>query len=290
MKRYEFIDQHRAEFPVLRMCAVLSVSASGYYAWRSRPVSVRAQENQRLTAEITEVYEASRKTYGSPRIYQELAARGRSVSQNRVARLMQTGNIAVKRKKKRKITTDSCHAYPIAPNILNRNFTAARPNQKWVGDITYIPTAEGWLYLATVMDLFSRKIVGWALEPTLESGLVEKAFLMAAQNRKPPKGLLHHSDRGSQYAGDLYRQLLADYNSIVSMSRTGNCYDNAAMESFFSTLKCDQVHAQNYQTRREAKTDIFGYIEGFYNPIRRHSAIDYLSPVEFERRYYNNFA
>lgn len=290
MKRYEFIDEHRHEFLVQRMCNVLGVSASGYYAWRSRPLSQRAQENHKLTTEIVEVHEESRKTYGSPRIYKELVARGRSVSENRVAKLMQAGNIAVKRKKKRKITTDSRHDYPVAPNLLNRNFKADRPDQKWVGDITYIPTAEGWLYLATVMDLFSRKIVGWAMEATLESSLVEQAFLMAVQNRKPPKNLLHHSDRGSQYAGDLYRKLLADYNIIVSMSRTGNCYDNAVMESFFSTLKCDQVFAQNYQSRQEAKTDIFGYIEGFYNPVRRHSTLDYQSPVEFERRYYNNFS
>jgi transposase InsO family protein len=290
MKRYEFIEEHRGEFAVRRMCEVLGVSASGYYGWRNRPLSARARENQKLTVEIAEVHEASRKTYGSPRIYEELIARGRQMSKNRVARLMRAGKIAAKRKKQRKITTDSRHDYPIAPNLLNRNFTAECPNQKWVCDITYIPTAEGWLYLAAVMDLFSRKIVGWAMEATLESCLVEKAFRMAAKNRQPPKGLLHHSDRGSQYAGDLYRSLLADYNIIVSMSRTGNCYDNAAMESFFSTLKCDQVHAQNYQTRQEAKTDIFGYIEGFYNPVRRHSSLGYLSPLEFERRYYKNFS
>ena len=203
---------------------------------------------------------------------------------------MRAENIGVYRKKRRKITTNSNHDYPIAPNLLNREFTAERPNQKWLGDITYIPTAEGWLYLAAILDLFSRKIVGWAMDDNMESHLVEQAFIMAIQNRKPPQGFLHHSDRGSQYASDLYRACLADYNIQVSMSRTGNCYDNAPMESCFSTLKCDRVHRQNYQTRQQAKTDIFRYIEGFYNRSRLHSSLGYLSPENFERQFFENLA
>ena len=192
------------------------------------------------------------------------------------------------KKRKRKITTNSRHNYPVAPNFLNRDFTAKVPNEKWVTDITYIRTAEGWLYLAVVMDLFSRMIVGWAMDATMSAALVKKAFKMAVSKRKPLKGLLHHSDRGSQYASDLYRSTLADYHVRVSMSRTGNCYDNAVAESFFSTLKREQVDEQDYLTRQQAKTDIFSYIEGFYNPERRHSTLDYLSPAQFEQRYYNS--
>lgn len=284
------MDEHRDQFPVQRMCTVLTVSPSGYYAWRKRPASKRSQKNKKLVVEISKIYAESGATYGSPRIYEELVDRGHRVSKNRVARLMQAENIGVYPKKRRKITTNSKHDYPIAPNLLKRDFTTDRPNQKWLGDITYIPTAEGWLYLAAVLDLFSRKIVGWAMDDNMETQLVEQAFRMAARNRKPPKGLLHHSDRGSQYASDLYRACLADYNIQVSMSRTGNCYDNAPMESFFSTLKCDRVHRQNYHSRQEAKTDIFSYIEGFYNRSRRHSSLGYLSPENFEHQFFQNLA
>ncbi len=284
------MDEHREQFPVQRMCTVMGVSPSGYYAWRNRPTSKRTQENKKLVVEISNIYAESGATYGSPRIHEELLDRGHSVSKNRVARLMQAKKIGVYRKKRRIITTNSTHNSPVAPNLLNRVFTADRPNQKWLGAITYIPTAEGWLYLAAVLDMFSRKIVGWAMDDNMESQLVEQAFLMAARNRKPPKGILHHSDRGSQYASDLYRACLADYNIQVSMSRTGNCYDNAPMESFFSTLKCDRVHRMNYLTRQEAKTDIFRYVEGFYNRSRRHSSLGYLSPENFERQFFLNLA
>ncbi len=280
--RFEVIDGYRNAFPVDRMCQVFEVSASGYYAWQNRPASRRTQENAELLKEIQDIHQMSRQTYGSPRVHAELVARGLAVGKNRVARLMRAEHIRARRKK----TTDSHHNYPVAPNLLNQEFESQRPNQKWLSDITYIWTAEGWLYLATVMDLFSRKIVGWAMEDTLASCLVEKAFGMAVQTRQPAAGLLHHSDRGSQYAGDPYQVQLARYYMQVSMSRTGNCYDNAPMESFFSTLKVDQVHFQNYESRQEAKTDIFEYIEGFYNRIRRHSSLGYLSPVEFERQYY----
>lgn len=273
------------------MCAVLAVSASGYYAWCVRPISGRAQENQALEAKIRVIYAQSRQTYGSPRVHAELMARGFSASKNRIARLMRTKHIQARRKKKRKVvTTDSQHALPVAPNRLSQDFQAQGPNEKWLTDITYIPTAEGWLYLAAIMDLFSRKIVGWAMEVTLESSLVEKAFQMAVQNRQKIHGLLHHSDRGSQYAGHPYQTLLAVHQIQVSMSRTGNCYDNAPMESFFGTLKNEHVHFQEYQTRAEAKTDIFAYIEGFYNRTRRHSSLGYLSPEEFEREYYKRLS
>ncbi len=288
--RYRFIQGHQDEFPVQRMCSVLGVSPSGYYAWQTRPVSPRVQANQKLIPEIRAIHIRSRKTYGSPRVHAELKADGFRVGKNRVARLMRADNLQGRRKKKQPRTTDSQHSYPVAPNRLNRDFQAARPNEKWLADITYIPTAEGWLYLAVVLDLFSRKIVGWAFAATLESCLVEQAFQMAVQDRPALRGLLHHSDRGSQYAGGAYQRLLVDQQVQTSMSRTGNCYDNAPMESFFSTLKCEHVHFQNYQSRQQATTDIFSYIVGFYNRQRRHSSLEYLSPEEFERRYYSNLS
>jgi putative transposase len=289
--RYQFIQAHQDEFPVQRMCSVLGVSPSGYYAWQTRPVSQQVQANQKLMPAIRAIHIRSRKTYGSPRVHAELKADGVRVGKNRVARLMRAENLQGRRKKKQPRTTDSQHSHPVAPNHLNRDFQATRPNEKWLADITYIPTAEGWLFLAVVLDLFSRKIVGWAFADTLESCLVEQAFRMAVQDRPPLiSGLLHHSDRGSQYAAGAYQQLLIDQQVQISMSRTGNCYDNAPMESFFSTLKCEHVHFQNYCTRQEATTDIFAYILGFYNRQRRHSSLGYLSPEEFERRYYTNLS
>jgi putative transposase len=288
--RYQFIQAHQDEFPVRRMCDLLGVSPSGYYVWRGRPVSARSQANQKLAMEIRAIHARSRGTYGSPRVHADLRLRGFWAGKNRVARLMRAENIQGRRPKKQPRTTDSQHSYPVAPNRLNRDFQAARPNQKWLADITYIPTAEGWLYLAVVLDLFSRKIVGWAFAATLESRLVEQAFRMAVQNRPVLTGLLHHSDRGSQYAGEAYQQLLLAQRVQVSMSRRGDCYDNAPIESFFSTLKCEHVHFQNYRTRAEAQTDIFSYIVGFYNRQRRHSSLGYLCPEEFEQRYYINLS
>jgi putative transposase len=288
--RYQFIQDHQGEFPLQRMCSVLDVSPSGFYAWQTRPVSPRVQANQKLLPAIRAIHSRSRKTYGSPRVYAELRACGFSVGKNRVARLMRAENLYGRRKKKQPRTTNSQHSYPVAPNRLNRDFQATRPNEKWLADITYIPTAEGWLYLAVVLDLFSRKIVGWAFAATLESCLVEQAFRMAVQDRPVLSGLLHHSDRGSQYAGGAYQRLLVGQQVQTSMSRTGNCYDNAPMESFFSTLKCEHIHFQNYRTRQEAMTDIFSYIVGFYNRQRRHSSLGYLSPEEFEQRYYINLS
>jgi putative transposase len=277
----------REAFSVRRMCNLLEVSASGYYAWRERPPSQRAKANDALVKEIKAIHNQSHKTYGSPRVHAELVNRGFRVGKNRVARLMQAENIQSQRKKKRQSTTDSRHNYPIAPNLLQQNFQAAIPNEKWLSDITYIPTAEGWMYLAAILDLFSRKIVGWAMEDHLESELVELAFQMAVHNRQKVSGLLHHSDRGSQYASAAYQALIQAHRVTPSMSRTGNCYDNAPMESFFSTLKCERVDGSNYQTRAEARTDIFAYIEGFYNRNRLHSSLGYLSPEVFEQRFHN---
>jgi len=288
--KFRFIEMYQEQFPVARMCGLLEVSTSGYYAWRARPLSGRARANREMIVEIQDIYMQSRQTYGSPRVHAELLARGFSASKNRVARLMRAENIQSRRKKKRKVTTNSRHAYPIAPNLLQRDFQAAAPNEKWLADITFIPTGGGWLYLAAILDLFSRKVIGWAMDTSLESVLVEQAFHMAVQNRKLVEGLLHHTDRGSQYASGGYRKLLTGYDIQASMSNTGDCFDNAPMESFFSTLKCEQVHLQNYITRAEARTDIFAYIEGFYNRLRRHSSLGYLSPEEFERRYYDNLS
>ena len=266
------------------MCRVLSVSRSGYYAWRQRPVSAREMANQELTEQIKDIHQRSRQTYGSPRIQAELADNGVKCGHNRVARLMRQADLRAKQSRKFKgTTTDSDHHYPVAPNRLNQDFTASRANEKWLADITYIPTDEGWLYLATVLDLYSRRIVGWAMSDSLHRQLVIEALLMAVQTRQPPPGLLHHSDRGSQYASDEYQALLTKFGMQASMSRKGNCYDNAPMESFFGSLKTERVHHRHYRTRAEAKTDIFEYIEVFYNRFRRHSALAYQCPVGFEQ-------
>ena len=282
--KYQFITTHRQEFEITVMCRVLQVSRSGYYAWRRRPVSGREMANQKLTQQIEEIHQQSRQTYGSPRIQAELADQGVKCGPNRVARLMQEAELQAKQSRQFKVTTtDSAHNYPVAPNLLARNFQANRANEKWLADITYIPTAEGWLYLAAVMDLYSRRIVGWAMGESLERGLPLAALQMALDTRQPLPGLLHHSDRGSQYASDDYQAVLTKSQMQVSMSRTGNCYDNAPMESFFGTLKTELVYHCHYATRAEAKTAIFEYIEVFYNRFRRHSALDYQSPVAFEQ-------
>ena len=282
--KYQFIADHRQEFEITVMCRVLKVSRSGYYAWCRRPVSAREMANQKLTQQIQEIHQHSRQTYGSPRIQAELADNGVKCGHNRVARLMREAELRAKQKRKFKVTTtDSAHNYPVAPNLLDQDFQASRPNEKWVGDITYIATDEGWLYLAAVMDLYSRRIVGWAMGDTLERWLPLAALQMAIETRQPPPGLLHHSDRGSQYASDEYQAWLTKYQIQGSMSRTGNCYDNAPIESFFGTLKTELVHHRYYATRAEAKTDIFEYIEVFYNRFRRHSALDNLCPAVFEK-------
>jgi transposase InsO family protein len=282
--KYQFIEAHREEFAVKIMCRVLGVSKSGYYDWRKRKPSARDKANAKLVEEIKRIFKRSRKTYGSPRIHAELKAQGKTCSLNRVARLMRKHGIRARRRRRRVRTTDSKHKQPIAPNLLERRFEAEGPNQKWVADITYIDTAEGWLYLATVMDLFSRRVVGWAMADHMERSLVEQALRMALIRRQPRAGLLHHSDQGSQYASGDYRALLAAWGITVSMSRTGDCYDNAAMESFFGTLKTECITSR-YATRADARTAVFEYIEVWYNRQRRHSTLGYLSPHAFEEAY-----
>lgn len=269
------------------MCAVLAVAVSGYDDWCERPASQREQANEVMVSEIRRVHAESGATYGSPRIHKELCEQGRRCSRKRIERLMRQHDIRGKCKRRRKVvTTDSQHRLPVAPNLLNQEFQAAAPNHKWLADITYIPTKEGWLYLACVLDLFSRKVVGWAMAATMTTTLVMDALDMALQQRKPTVGLLHHSDRGSQYASLAYQACLATYQIEASMSRTGNCYDNAVIESFWATLKTELIHDKIYLTRVAARTDIFLFIEGFYNRRRRHSALGYLSPDQFERHFY----
>lgn len=284
--RFEFIAVQRLKYPLPVLCRVLGVSVSGYYAWLKRPVSQRSQANQVLVAQIEAVHRASYETYGSPRVHAELVAQGYGCGRHRIARLMRRDGIQAKQCRRRRITTIRRAGDPVAPNLLERQFTATAPNQKWLADITYIPTQEGDLYLAPVLDLYARKIVGWAMDTTLKSELVERALQMALRQRRPTAGLLHHSDRGCQYTSQAYQQLLKRHGCQISMSRVGNCYDNAPMESFFGTLKSELVHHRPYRTRAEAKRDIFAYIEGFYNRRRRHSALGYQSPEQFENSYY----
>lgn len=271
-----------------RLCQVLDVSASGYYAWRQRPISQQAQSNAVLLEKIRQVHQASRNTYGSPRVHAELKECGYRCNEKRVARLMHRHSIRGKGRQRRNvITTDSRHSLPVAENVLNQQFMADAPNQKWLADITYLPTEEGWLYLAGVIDVFSRKFVGWAMAPTMTTDLVTQALQMAIQTRKASAGLLHHSDRGSQYASHAYQTLLKQQGFESSMSRTGNCYDNAVMESAWGTLKTELADEQVllWPTRQQARSDVFLYIEGFYNRQRRHSALGYLSPEAFERQH-----
>lgn len=284
--KYTFIEAHRATFAVQPMCKVLQVSRSGYYAWRSRPVSRREMANQELMAQIRVVHGESYETYGSPRIYRELDGKGIRCSENRVARLMRQHGIAAKQTKRYKVTTKANRKYPAAPNLLGRQFRASRPDETWLADITFIYTRQGWLYLAAVMDLFSRRIVGWAMAERMTSSLVSSALQMALQQRRPPIDLLHHSDQGSQYTGMDYQQLLQENRMQVSMNGVGSYYDNAPIESFFGTLKQELVHHRYYQTRAEAMSDIFFYLEAFYNRRRRHSALDYLSPIDFECNFF----
>jgi transposase InsO family protein len=284
--RFQFIDDHRGEFPVSCMCKVLDVSRSGYYAWRGRPPSEREMANQELYKKMEAVYHESHGTYGSPRIYQELKRQGVTCSENRVARLMRLRGLRARQTKTYKTTTKRNKADPAAPNVLQRDFVARRPNEKWVTDITYIPTSEGWLYLATVLDLYSRRVVGWAMSDRMTSDLTKDALQMALQRRDIDAGLIHHSDQGSQYTDGDYQQMLQDWGIEASMNGVGTWYDNAPMESFFGTLKSEWVHHCTYHTRDEARADIFYYIEVFYNRRRLHSALGYLSPEAYELLYH----
>ena len=283
--KFGFVDEHRAVWPVRVMCKVLGLSTSGYYAWRGRPESSRATANRALLGDIARIHAESSGTYGSPRVHAVLRGHGRRVGRSRIERLMRRAGIrGIAALPRRVRTTDSRHGYPIAPNRLARNFNAARPNQVWLADLTYIPTAEGWLYLAAILDMHTRKIVGWSMRQTLHAEIAIDALTMAIQRQRPPPGLIHHSDRGIQYAAEAYRQILAGSGISPSMSRKGDCWDNAPMESFFHTLKTERVHHRAYTTRDQARRDLFQYIEGFYNPRRLHSALGYLSPEEMERR------
>ncbi|MFZ2097055.1 MAG: IS3 family transposase [Anaerolineales bacterium] len=280
--KYAFIASHECYFSVKRMCTVLKVTRSGYYAWCKRPPSKREESNQELLEWIKKVFQASRRTYGSPRIYAYLRRHGWLCGHNRVAQLMHVHGIVARRRRRRfPITTQRQPGVVPAPNLLKRDFSADRPNRKWVTDITYIDTAEGWLYLASVMDLFSRKVVGWAMSDKIDSVLATNALRMAWITRRPLRGLLHHSDQGCQFTGTTYQQVLAEMGCQVSMNRTGECYDNATMESFFATLKTECVTGQ-FTTRAEARRTIFEYLEGWYNRQRLHSSLGYHSPAEFE--------
>jgi transposase InsO family protein len=280
--RYRFIGVERTNYPITILCRVLQVSSSGYYAFMARGPSARALANEELLAEIKEIHVESRGTYGSPRMYRELIAKGRVVSPGRVERLMRNNEITARRKRRFKVTTDSKHNMPVADNTLDRGFAVERPDRKWAGDITYIWTREGWLFLAVILDLFSRRVVGWAMDHRIDRRLVLSALDMALTVRRPSEQLLHHSDRGSQYASKDYRSRLEDAGITCSMSRKGDCWDNAVVESFFGTLKQELVHRNDFETRAEARSAIFEYIEVFYNRWRRQSYLGYMSPAEFE--------
>jgi putative transposase len=280
--KFVFIAAEKAVYPVGVLCDVLGVSRSGYYAWSGRPEPARAQSDAQLKAQIAAVHEKSRSTYGSPRVHAELRGKGVRVGKKRVERLMREDGIRARQKRRFRRTTDSNHTHPIAPNVLARQFTVTAPNKVWVTDVTYIATAEGWLYLAAILDLFSRRVVGWATSATNDRALALGALELALRARQPAAGLLHHSDRGSPYASEDYRQALRQRGLVASMSRSGDCWDNAVAESFFGTLKAEHVDYERYPTRAIAIASIGDYLERFYNPVRRHSHLDYVSPMEFE--------
>jgi transposase InsO family protein len=282
--RYRAIQEYDRRYPIRLMCRTLAVSAAGYYAWRTRPESHRSVRNRALLLTIRVIHRESRETYGSPSIWDALLKQGHDVGEHRVARLMRVEGIRAKTVKKWRATTQSNPRLPVAANTLDRQFTVAAPNRVWAGDLTDVWTTEGWLYLAVILDLYSRRVIGWAMGHRLTVDLAERALTMALTNRTPTAGLLHHSDRGSQYAATSYQQLLAAHGITASMSRKGNCWDNACIESFFGTLKRELVYHRHYATREDAKRDIFEYIEVFYNRKRRHSTLGYDSPAEYEAR------
>lgn len=281
--KFAWIEEYRRRLDVGLMCRVLEVSRSGYYAWRGRPLSVGQERRAKVIEQIRDVYDDSRGTYGSPRVTVELKDQGMSVSENTVARYMRAAGVSVRPKRSFvPRTTDSAHPHPIASNVLDRDFDAKAPDAKWVCDLTYVWTDEGWLYLSVVLDLFSRRVVGWSMNDDLKAAGVANALTMAVKRRRPDAGLLHHSDRGVQYACGDYRALLNEQGIVASMSRSGNCYDNAVAESFFGTLKTELVHRVRYRTRDEARASVFEWIECWYNRKRRHSSLGYLSPEAFE--------
>lgn len=282
MNEFEFIAAEKAQYPIDLLCEVLEVSRAGFYAHHTRPKSARATRDEMLGEKIVAIHKKGRRAYGSPRVHEELVKLGEHVSRKRVIRLMQERDLRGKRCKRFRTTTDSDHAMPVASNMLARDFSASAPNQKWVGDITYIPTREGWLYLATLLDLFSRRVVGWSMSDRMPTSLPLAALDMALRRRRPSPGLVHHTDRGSQYASAEYQAVLAKHGLVPSMSRKGNCWDNAVAESFFATLKVELVRDADFATRAEARAAVFEYIEVFYNRQRRHSSIGYATPSEYE--------
>jgi putative transposase len=281
---FQFIADHSDQWPVTWMCEALEVSASGYYAWATRVDSPAEQRRQELLGAIEEIHAEVKGRYGSPRMTPELNSRGHKCSENMVAKLMNAHGIQARAPRRFIRTTDSNHKLPVAENLLARDFDPSGPNERWSADITDIPTREGWLYLAVVEDLFSRMIVGWSMDETMESRLVVDALEMAIGRRRPEAGLLSHSDRGSQYASDHYQRVLASEGIVCSMSEVGQCWDNAPVESFFGRLKCE-LGVEVFETRDQARAELFEYLEVFYNRVRRHSSLGFLSPVEFERTY-----
>jgi putative transposase len=280
--RFRFVEAEKAHYPIRLICRCLAVSRSGYYAWRKRPSSERASRDRRLKVEIAASHRASRRTYGSPRILRDLRAEGHRVSRKRVARLMRELGLAGRRKRRFVTTTDSKHRFPVAPNVLMRDFDVAEPNTAWVTDITYIATLEGWLYLAVILDLGSRRVVGYAMSEQIDRALVLEALGNALRLRPQVRDLIHHSDQGSQYASHDYREALEQAGITCSMSRRGNCWDNAVVESFFGTLKTELIYELPLQTRDAIRSAVADYIDAFYNVRRRHSSLDYQSPVEYE--------
>ena len=281
--RFAFVEEHRSQLPVNRLCQIMNVSPRGYRAYRSRPMSRRQRKDLIVLAHIREQFGLSLGSYGRPRMTEELKEIGVKVGHRRVGRLMRQNGMSVIRTRKHKVTTDSNHKFNIAPNLLNRDFFAEKPNQKWAGDISYIWTREGWLYLAVILDLHSRRVIGWAVSNRMKKDLAIRALDMAVALRRPPKGCIHHTDRGSQYCSHDYQRRLRQHGFRVSMSGKGNCYDNAAIETFFKTIKAELIWRQSWQSRRAAELAIFEYINGFYNPRRKHSALGWKSPLAFER-------
>lgn len=279
--RFAFIAKHRGIWPAAWMCEALGVSRSGFHAWLTRAPSQRARDDDEIGARVRASHVGSYRTYGARRVWHDLLAEGISCGLHRIERLMRQQGLRA-RPRRRGLPKDHGERSVIAGNVLDRQFTADRPNQKWVADFTYIWTAEGWLYVAAVIDLFSRRVVGWSMSDTMTAQLVTDALIMAIWRRGKPDALLHHSDQGSQYTSEQFQRLMADNGVTCSMSRSGNVWDNAAMESFFSSLKTERIGKKVYRTRAHAKADVFDYIECFYNPTRRHSTLGYLSPIDFE--------
>ncbi len=280
--RFEFIAAEKATVPVTTLCRVLQVSPSGFYAWRERPLARRCTADQKLAVQIVAIHVASRGTYGSPRVHATLQHQACAVGRKRVARLMRQAGLRARRPKRFCHTTDSQHAHAVAANVLGRRFEPRAANTVWATDITYVWTWEGWLYLAVVLDLFSRRVVGWALADHMRTELVLNALQMAVGRRRPPAELVHHSDRGSQYASDAYRAVLREHGIVCSMSRRGNCWDNAVVESFFATLKTELIHRRSWPLRRDVAAAVTEYIEVFYNRYRLHSFLAYRSPADYE--------